>query len=158
MDEDIHHKQYFKKNASGIHQEERHRQGSREDHRERFEQERQQVPQAVLQVIQENNQVWDGYKWMKAYYLSPISVQDMQLTSFDGTVENSRALQNPFWPMTASGSAGMKRIFNMITGRGIFLRLFCGYRLAVMNQNCSAHLIYVLSLYENGFFLFKRID
>jgi hypothetical protein len=35
----------------------------------------------------------------------------------------------------------------MITGRGDFPRgFFCGYRLAVTNQNCSAHLIYVLSL------------
>jgi hypothetical protein len=56
-------------------------------------------------VIQENNQVWDGYKWMKAYYLSPISVQDMQLTSSDGTVENSVLYQNPFWPTTASAGA-----------------------------------------------------
>ena len=56
-------------------------------------------------MIQENNQVWDGYKWMKAYYLSPISVQDMQLTSSDGTVENSVLYQNPFWPTTASAGA-----------------------------------------------------
>ena len=41
--------QYFQEERLGrIHQEERaHRAGSREDHRERFEQERQQVPQAV---------------------------------------------------------------------------------------------------------------
>jgi starch-binding outer membrane protein, SusD/RagB family len=56
-------------------------------------------------VIKENNQVWDGYQWMKAYYLDPISVQDLQLTSPDGTAENSVMYQNPFWPVKASVGA-----------------------------------------------------
>ena len=56
-------------------------------------------------VIKENNEVWDGYQWMKAYYLSPISVLDMTLASPDGTLEGTYLYQNPYWPTTASSSA-----------------------------------------------------
>lgn len=56
-------------------------------------------------VIKENNEVWDGYQWMKAYYLSPISVLDMTLASPDGTLESTYLYQNPYWPTTASSSA-----------------------------------------------------
>jgi hypothetical protein len=55
-------------------------------------------------LIQENNEVWDGYQWMKAYYLTPISIQDMQLTSSDNTAANSVLYQNPYWPITASAA------------------------------------------------------
>lgn len=56
-------------------------------------------------IIKENNQVWDGYQWAKAHYLYPISIEDMTLTSSDGTVGNSVIYQNPYWPTTASSSA-----------------------------------------------------
>lgn len=56
-------------------------------------------------VIKENNEVWNGYQWQKAYYLSPISVLDMTLASPDGTLEGTYLYQNPYWPTTASSSA-----------------------------------------------------
>ena len=56
-------------------------------------------------LIKENNEIWDGYQWKKAYYLSPYTVLELQLTSPDGTIENSNLYQNPYWPTTASSPA-----------------------------------------------------
>lgn len=56
-------------------------------------------------VIKENNEVWDGYQWMKAYYLSPISILDLTLASPDSQLETSNLYQNPYWPTVASSSA-----------------------------------------------------
>ena len=56
-------------------------------------------------VIKENNEVWNGYQWQKAYYLSPISILDMTQASPDGTLEGTYLYQNPYWPTTASSSA-----------------------------------------------------
>lgn len=56
-------------------------------------------------VIKENNEVWDGYQWMKAYYLDPISILDLTLASPDANLEGSNLYQNPYWPTIASSSA-----------------------------------------------------
>lgn len=57
-----------------------------------------------LRIIYENNELFDGYSWHKAYYLSPYGVQDLTLTSSDGSLKTSMAYQNPYWP--AKGSEG----------------------------------------------------
>lgn len=56
-------------------------------------------------TIRENNQLWDGLKWQKAHYLSPLGVKDLTLTSEDGSIENSESYQNPYWPTRASEAA-----------------------------------------------------
>ena len=58
-----------------------------------------------LRVIYDNNELYDGYTWHKAYYLQPYGLQDLTLTSTDGSVENSVAYQNPYWPTQASEGA-----------------------------------------------------
>ena len=58
-----------------------------------------------LPVIKENNEVWNGYQWMNAYYLTPISIRDLTLTSSDSQINNSAMYQNPYWPNIASASA-----------------------------------------------------
>ena len=58
-----------------------------------------------LRVIYDNNELYDGYTWHKAYYLQPYGLQDLTLTSSDGSVENSVAYQNPYWPTRASEGA-----------------------------------------------------
>ena len=57
-----------------------------------------------LRIIYDNNELFDGYSWHKAYYLSPYGVQDLTLTSSDGSPKTSMAYQNPYWP--AKGSEG----------------------------------------------------
>ena len=56
-------------------------------------------------TIMENNQLWDGLKWQKAHYLAPLGVNDLILTSEDGSIANSVSYQNPYWPTTASEAA-----------------------------------------------------
>lgn len=56
-------------------------------------------------TIRENNQLWDGLKWQKAHYLSPLGVKDLTLTSEDDSIENSESYQNPYWPTRASEAA-----------------------------------------------------
>jgi len=58
-----------------------------------------------LRVIYDNNELYDGYTWHKAYYLQPYGLQDLTLTSEDGSVEKSVAYQNPYWPTQASEGA-----------------------------------------------------
>lgn len=57
------------------------------------------------QKFEPNNQVFKGYNWSKANYLSPISYRQMQLASPDQTAENSNLYQNPYWPVAAGGKA-----------------------------------------------------
>ena len=57
-----------------------------------------------LRIIYDNNELFNGYTWHKAYYLSPYGLQDLTLTSSDGSPETSVAYQNPFWP--SKGSEG----------------------------------------------------
>lgn len=52
-----------------------------------------------------NNNLFNGYTFYQAHYLSPFSVQEMQLASPDGNVDNSYLYQNIYWPTTASGMA-----------------------------------------------------
>ena len=56
-------------------------------------------------VVKENNEVWDGYQWKKAYYLQPYSILELTLASPDGQLETSNLYQNPYWPTVASGTA-----------------------------------------------------
>ena len=50
--------------------------------------------------IQASNEVYDGYRWNEAYYLSPLGYEDITAASADGTAENSHTYQNPYWPTT----------------------------------------------------------
>ncbi len=54
--------------------------------------------------IQENNRVYDGYRWNMAHYLDPIAVQHFLITG-DGVVSKSTLYQNPYWPTTAGEGA-----------------------------------------------------
>lgn len=56
-------------------------------------------------IVKENNEVWDGYQWRKAYYLAPFSVLELILASPESTLETSNMYQNPYWPTTASAPA-----------------------------------------------------
>ena len=52
-----------------------------------------------------NNQLYDGLTWRKAFYLSPIGLQDMQLAATNPEDINTTVMyQNPYWPM-APGKA-----------------------------------------------------
>lgn len=50
------------------------------------------------QIVKANNEMWDGYTFYQAHYLSPFSALEIQLASPDGSVENSNLYQNPGWP------------------------------------------------------------
>lgn len=50
--------------------------------------------QRPYSLYKANNQFYDGYSWMKAYYLTPIGVEELNLA--DGLY------QNPYWPETGS--------------------------------------------------------
>lgn len=52
-----------------------------------------------------NNQVYDGYTWAKANYLSPVAINEMRLASPDNSTDNSVIYQNPYWPVTVGGIA-----------------------------------------------------
>lgn len=51
------------------------------------------------------NTVFDGYTWTEANYLAPVPYRQMQLTSPDGSAENSNFYQNPYWPVEANAQA-----------------------------------------------------
>ena len=62
------------------------------------------------QIIVANNEVYDGYTWTKANYLTPIPAYEILLTSQmgeDGSVnlDSSPLYQNPYWPKQAGASA-----------------------------------------------------
>lgn len=62
------------------------------------------------QVMKANNEVYDGYTWSKANYLTPLPAYEIMLTSSmgaDGNVnmDSSPLYQNPYWPKQAGGSA-----------------------------------------------------
>ncbi len=55
------------------------------------------------QIVKENNEVYNGYNWSKANYLTPIPAYEIMLTASqgsDGTVnlDSSPLYQNPYWP------------------------------------------------------------
>jgi hypothetical protein len=56
-------------------------------------------------LIKENNDIWDGYTWKKAHYLSPYSPQELRLASPNSDIATSNLYQNPYWPTTASEGA-----------------------------------------------------
>lgn len=49
--------------------------------------------------IKENNELWDGYHWHKAHYLTPISSEDLRIAP--------TLYQNPFWP-TSGGEGALE--------------------------------------------------
>ena len=62
------------------------------------------------QIIVANNEVYDGYTWTKANYLTPIPAYEILLTSQmgeDGNVDldSSPLYQNPYWPKQAGEAA-----------------------------------------------------
>ena len=46
-----------------------------------------------------SNNVYNGYRWTRAHYLSPIGMNDFTAASEDGTVSTTVIYQNPGWPM-----------------------------------------------------------
>ena len=52
-----------------------------------------------------NNNVYDGYRWTLAHYLSPIGQTNFTDASVDGTVSTTVLYQNPGWPMLAGEGA-----------------------------------------------------
>lgn len=63
------------------------------------------------QIVKDNNNLYNGYGWMAAYYLSPIGMSQFNITSsgnsgnIDYTI--SPLYQNPGWPTEAGASAEM---------------------------------------------------
>lgn len=53
----------------------------------------------------ESSEAYGGLTFRMAHYLSPLSIQEMILTSKDGSVDNSVIYQNPFWPLEAGMAA-----------------------------------------------------
>ena len=53
----------------------------------------------------EMSEAYEGLTFSMAHYLQPISVQEMILTSEDGTVSSSVIYQNPYWPEEAGQAA-----------------------------------------------------
>lgn len=48
----------------------------------------------------------NGYSWLMAHYLQPIAIQNLMITSSDGSnVETSPIYQNPYWPTAANMGA-----------------------------------------------------
>lgn len=62
------------------------------------------------QIIEANNEVYNGYNWSKANYLTPIPAYEIMLTASQGStgtidLDSSPLYQNPYWPKTAGASA-----------------------------------------------------
>ena len=57
------------------------------------------------QIVQKNNDMYNGYTFYQAHYLSPFSVEEMQLCSPTKNEKNSNLYQNPGWPTTANQHA-----------------------------------------------------
>lgn len=60
-----------------------------------------------MSINKNNNQLYDGYSWAKANYLSPVPVRQIELLSPDGSIENSVIYQNPYWS-TKIGDAALE--------------------------------------------------
>ena len=54
---------------------------------------------------EEGNQLWDGLKWQKAHYLSPLGIMDLSITAEDNTLAGAQTYQNPYWPTQAAQAA-----------------------------------------------------
>ena len=57
------------------------------------------------QIVKQNNDMYDGYTFYQAHYLSPFSVEEMQLCSPTKDEKNSNLYQNPGWPTVANKHA-----------------------------------------------------
>lgn len=58
------------------------------------------------QIVEKNNNLFSGYNWTKAYYLSPIPYFQMVLASENKEdITTSVIYQNPYWPSIAGGIA-----------------------------------------------------
>lgn len=55
--------------------------------------------------IRNNYDVYNGLTFYEAHYLSPFSVEEMQLSSPNGTAEDSYLYQNIYWPTYGGGKA-----------------------------------------------------
>lgn len=55
--------------------------------------------------INKKYNLYNGYTFYQAHYLSPFSVQEMILASPDGDIQNTYLYQNIYWPTTANGMA-----------------------------------------------------
>ncbi len=53
----------------------------------------------------ESSEAYNGLTFAMAHYLAPLAVQEMILTSPDGSAANSVIYQNPYWPMEAGESS-----------------------------------------------------
>ena len=59
------------------------------------------------QIVKENNNLYDGYSWTPANYLSPIAISQFLITAENtGDLSTSPLYQNPGWPTEAGASAG----------------------------------------------------
>lgn len=56
-------------------------------------------------IVKDNNPVYEGYTWTKAYYLRPVPVREIELLSPDENVDTSVLYQNPYWPNEINGTA-----------------------------------------------------
>ncbi|MGI6222287.1 MAG: RagB/SusD family nutrient uptake outer membrane protein [Prevotella sp.] len=58
------------------------------------------------EVVQANNNYWDGYTWHMAHYLEPLPTRQFLLTASDhATPSLSPLYQNPYWSTTAGEAA-----------------------------------------------------
>lgn len=62
------------------------------------------------QIMKTNNEVYDGYNWSKANYLTPLPAYEILLSASEGADGNvdlntSPLYQNPYWPKHANESA-----------------------------------------------------
>jgi len=58
------------------------------------------------QIIKTNNQVYDGYNWSKANYLSPLPALEIRLAAANpDDLTTSPLYQNPYWPAKANEPA-----------------------------------------------------
>ncbi len=58
-----------------------------------------------MSINKTNNELYNGYTWSKANYLSPVPIRQIELLSPDGSIENSVIYQNPYWPNKIGDSA-----------------------------------------------------
>ena len=58
------------------------------------------------QIVTTNNDLFNGYTWMKGYYLSPIPAFEIRISASNMDDPSTSPLyQNPYWPTQANGSA-----------------------------------------------------
>ncbi|MEG2067611.1 MAG: RagB/SusD family nutrient uptake outer membrane protein [Tannerellaceae bacterium] len=58
------------------------------------------------QVVEKNNNLYNGYTWMKANYLQPICISHIRIAADDpkGDISTSPIYQNPYWPLEPNQS------------------------------------------------------